>query len=43
MITMMATEALLHHPDHNLPFAIYMDASNYQLGMVIMQNGHPVS
>jgi hypothetical protein len=38
MKAMMAIEVLLHYLDHNLPFNIYMDASEYQLDMVIMQN-----
>jgi hypothetical protein len=29
------------YPDHNKGFQIQTDASNYQLGTVILQNGKP--
>jgi transposase InsO family protein len=39
----LAKEAFLQYPDHNKPFHIYTDASDYQMGSVIMQEGKPVA
>jgi hypothetical protein len=39
----MVTEVLCANPDHNKPFKIYTDASNYQLGACILQDDHPVA
>ncbi|KAG7355485.1 reverse transcriptase RNA-dependent DNA polymerase [Nitzschia inconspicua] len=36
---LLAKEAFLRYPDHNKPFHIYTDASDRQLGSVILQEG----
>ena len=37
----MAADCLNAYPDYNKPFKIYTDASNYQLGAAIIQEGQP--
>ena len=39
----MAQDVLLAYPDFNLPFDIHTDASDFQLGAVISQNGKPIA
>ena len=39
----LAQDCLLHYPDPNLPFVIEPDASDFQLGSIILQNNHPLT
>ncbi|KAL0374988.1 UNVERIFIED_CONTAM: Transposon Tf2-11 polyprotein [Sesamum radiatum] len=39
----MVTNPVLALPDMSKPFMVESDASNFALGGVLMQNGHPVA
>ena len=39
----MAREVMLAYPDFSKPFQIHTDASHYQLGAVMSQEGKPIA
>ena len=39
----LSANILMAYPNHNKPFHMYTDASDYQMGAVIMQDEKPVS
>ncbi len=43
MRLLMAADALAAYPDHNAGFDVYTDASDFQLGTCIIQEGRPVA
>ena len=43
MKALVSSDTLLAFPDHTQPFNIETDASEYELGSVIKQNGCPVA
>ncbi len=43
MRLLMAANALAAYPDHNKWFNVYTDASDFQLGACIIQEGRPVA
>ncbi len=43
MKTILAVDVFMAYPNHNIPFHIYMDASNYQMGAIIVQLKRPVA
>lgn len=43
MKSIFSADVILAYPNHNLPCHVYTNASDYQLGATIIQNGRPVA
>ena len=43
MKAMIVADAMSYYPDLNKPFDICTDASDYQMGATIIQDGHPIA
>ena len=43
MKVILAADAINAYPDYTQPFDIYTDASDYQLGAAVLQNGRPIA
>ncbi len=43
MRLLMTANALAAYPDHNKRFNVYTDASDFQLGACIIQEGRPIA
>ena len=43
MKAMITADTISYYPNLNKPFDIYTDASDYQMGVAIIQDGHPIA
>jgi len=43
MKALLAHDTLISYLDHNQPFHVYTNASDFQLGSIIIQNGKPIA